>query len=274
VLDPYALTLGFARRFTVYKRPNLLLYDPERLICLLTHPEWPVQLIVAGKAHPQDEEGKRLVQQFVRFASQPAVRHRVVFLEDYDMALAEHLVQGVDLWLNTPRRPWEACGTSGMKVLVDGGLNCSELDGWWAEAYRPEVGWALGDGREHPEPEWDAVEATQLYDLWTGRRPGTHRRRPGRAGFLAGDMVRADGATDAEAADGSQSNPSPGRDCVHFVRLFRALDHGWRHVPLGAVCPASGGRLAPCAFVAVALAAVGDGSLIRSARASWPSSAP
>jgi starch phosphorylase len=165
LLDPNALTLSFARRFTAYKRPNLLLYDLDRLTHILTHPEWPVQLIVAGKAHPQDEEGKRLVQQFVRFASQPAVHHRVVFLEDYDMALAEHLVQGVDLWLNTPSRPWEACGTSGMKVLVNGGLNCSELDGWWAEAYRPEVGWALGDGREHPEPAWDAVEAAQLYDL-------------------------------------------------------------------------------------------------------------
>jgi glycogen phosphorylase len=165
VLDPNTLTLGFARRFTAYKRPHLLLHDPERLTRILTHPQRPAQLIVAGKAHPQDEEGKRLVQQFVHFASQPAVRQSVVFLEDYDMALAEHLVQGVDLWLNTPRRPWEACGTSGMKVLVNGGLNCSELDGWWAEAYRPEVGWALGDGREHAEPEWDAVGAAQLYDL-------------------------------------------------------------------------------------------------------------
>jgi glycogen phosphorylase len=165
VLDANLLTLGFARRFTAYKRPNLLLYDPDRLTRLLTHPERPVQLIVAGKAHPQDEEGKRLVQQFVHFANQPALRQRVVFLEDYDMALAEQLVQGVDVWLNTPRRPWEACGTSGMKVLVNGGLNCSELDGWWAEAYTPEVGWALGDGQEHAEPGWDAVEAAQLYEL-------------------------------------------------------------------------------------------------------------
>jgi glycogen phosphorylase len=159
------LTLGFARRFTAYKRPNLLLHDPERLIRILTHQERPAQLIVAGKAHPQDDEGKRLVQHFVWFANQPVVRHRVIFLEDYDMALAQHLVQGVDVWLNTPRRPWEACGTSGMKVLVNGGLNCSELDGWWAEAYTPEVGWALGDGREHAEPGWDAHEARELYDL-------------------------------------------------------------------------------------------------------------
>ena len=162
---PQVLTLGFARRFTAYKRPHLLLRDPDRLTRILTHPERPVQLIVAGKAHPQDGEGKRLVQQFVQFASRSAVRQRVVFLADYDMALGEHLVQGVDVWLNTPRRPWEACGTSGMKVLVNGGLNCSELDGWWAEAYSPDVGWALGDGQEHPEASWDAVEAAQLYVL-------------------------------------------------------------------------------------------------------------
>jgi starch phosphorylase len=132
---------------------------------LLTHPERPVQLIVAGKAPPQDEEGKRLVRQLVEFARQPAVRQRVVFLEDYDIEIAQHLVQGVDVWVNTPRRAWEACGTSGMKVLVNGGLNLSELDGWWAEAYAPDVGWALGDGLEHTEPEWDAVEAGHLYAL-------------------------------------------------------------------------------------------------------------
>jgi starch phosphorylase len=165
LLDPNVLTLGFARRFTAYKRPNLLLHDLDRLTRILIHPKRPVQLIVAGKAHPQDEEGKRLVQQFVHFAGQPHVRHRMVFLEDYDMALAEHLVQGVDLWLNTPLRPWEACGTSGMKVLVNGGLNLSELDGWWAEAYRPEVGWALDDSQEHHNPGWDAAEAGQLYEL-------------------------------------------------------------------------------------------------------------
>lgn len=164
-LDPQALTLGFARRFAAYKRPTLLLHNPERLARLLNHSERPVQLIVAGKAHPQDEEGKQLVQQFVRFARWPVVRQRVIFLADYDMVLAQHLAQGVDVWINTPRRPWEACGTSGMKVLVNGGLNLSELDGWWAEAHSPEVGWALGDGREHHNPEWDAVEAKQLYDL-------------------------------------------------------------------------------------------------------------
>ena len=165
ILDPNVLTLGFARRFAEYKRPNLLLRDPERLIRLLNHPNHPVQLVVAGKAHPQDETGKRFVQEWDRFTQRPEVRFHAVFLEDYDMALAQKLVQGVDVWINTPRRPWEACGTSGMKVLANGGLNLSELDGWWAEAYTPEVGWALGDGAKHLEPGWDAVEAEQLYRL-------------------------------------------------------------------------------------------------------------
>jgi starch phosphorylase len=165
VLDPNTLTVGFARRFAGYKRPTLLLHDPDRLARMLCHPDRPVQLIVAGKAHPQDEEGKRLVHAMTRFAVRADVWDRVVFLEDYDMTLAQFLVAGIDVWLNTPRRPWEACGTSGMKVLVNGGLNLSELDGWWAEAYAPDVGWALGDGREHDEPEYDAVEATRLYEI-------------------------------------------------------------------------------------------------------------
>jgi starch phosphorylase len=166
LFDPNALTLGFARRFASYKRPNLLLQDPERLLRLLTHPGRPVQLILAGKAHPADQEGQELIRQWMQFIVRPEVRSHVVFLSDYDMHLTEHLVQGVDVWLNTPRRPWEASGTSGMKVLVNGGINLSELDGWWAEAYEPEVGWALGDGREHgDDPAWDAVEAGTLYDL-------------------------------------------------------------------------------------------------------------
>ncbi len=164
-LDPNALTLGFARRFTSYKRPTLLLYQRERLIQLLSDPERPVQLIVAGKAHPKDEEGKRLVQAMAQFAQTPQCRERVVFLEDYEMGLAQELVAGMDVWLNTPRRPWEACGTSGMKVLVNGGLNLSERDGWWAEAYASEVGWAIGDGQDHEEAGWDQVEADQLYDI-------------------------------------------------------------------------------------------------------------
>ncbi len=166
LFDPDTLTLGFARRFATYKRPNLLLHDPERLLRLLSNPQRPVQLIMAGKAHPADQAGQALIQQWMRFIRRPEVRPHAIFLSDYDMLLTEHLVQGVDVWLNTPRRPWEACGTSGMKVLVNGGLNLSELDGWWAEAYAPGVGWALGDGREHgDDPAWDAVEAGALYDL-------------------------------------------------------------------------------------------------------------
>jgi starch phosphorylase len=166
LFDPNALTLGFARRFAPYKRPNLLLHDPERLLRLLTNPQRPVQLILAGKAHPADQAGQALIREWSNFIRRPEVRPHVIFLSDYDMLLTEHLVQGVDVWINTPRRPWEACGTSGMKVLVNGGINLSELDGWWAEAYTPEVGWALGDGQEHgDDPSWDAAEAAVLYDL-------------------------------------------------------------------------------------------------------------
>lgn len=166
LFDPNALTLGFARRFATYKRPNLLLHNPERLLRLLTDPERPVQLVLAGKAHPADQAGQALIQQWVQFIRRSDVRPHVIFLSDYDMLLAESLVQGVDVWLNTPRRPWEASGTSGMKVLVNGGINVSELDGWWAEAYSPDVGWALGDGQEHgDDPAWDAAEAEALYGL-------------------------------------------------------------------------------------------------------------
>jgi starch phosphorylase len=166
LFDPNTLTLGFARRFATYKRPNLLLHDPQRLLRLLTNKQRPVQLIIAGKAHPADQAGQALIREWMHFIRRPETRPHAVFLSDYDMLLTEHLVQGVDVWINTPRRPWEACGTSGMKVLVNGGINLSELDGWWAEAYTPEVGWALGDGQEHGEdPAWDAAEAEALYDL-------------------------------------------------------------------------------------------------------------
>jgi len=166
VLDDNTLTLGFARRFATYKRPNLLLHDRPRLLHLLTNQQRPVQLVLAGKAHPQDLEGQDMIRQWVEFARRPEARSKVVFLADYDVLMAEHLVQGVDLWVNTPRRPWEASGTSGMKVLANGGLNISELDGWWAEAYSPEVGWAIGDGREHgDDPVWDAADAETLYSV-------------------------------------------------------------------------------------------------------------
>jgi starch phosphorylase len=161
-----ALTLGFARRFTSYKRPNLLLQDPERLIRLLSNTQRPVQVIIAGKAHPADIPGQALIRAWVQFVRRHDVRPHAIFLADYDMLMIEYLAQGVDVWINTPQRPWEACGTSGMKVLVNGGVNVSELDGWWAEAYEPAVGWALGDGREHGgDPAWDVLEAARLYDL-------------------------------------------------------------------------------------------------------------
>jgi starch phosphorylase len=166
LFNPDALTLGFARRFATYKRPNLLLHDPARLLRILSNAERPVQLIIAGKAHPADLPGQALIQEWTQFIRTPEARPHAIFLADYDMLLTSHLVQGADVWINTPRRPWEACGTSGMKVLVNGGINLSELDGWWVEAYTPEVGWALGDGHEHgDDPGWDAAEAEALYDL-------------------------------------------------------------------------------------------------------------
>ena len=132
----------------------------------MTSHDRPVQLVIAGKAHPADKPGKEMIRQWIEFIQRPEVRPHVIFMPDYDVLLSEKMVQGVDVWINTPRRPWEACGTSGMKVLVNGGLNLSELDGWWAEAYTPEVGWAIGDGKEHGEdPAWDACEAGQLYDI-------------------------------------------------------------------------------------------------------------
>ncbi|HUK41679.1 MAG TPA: alpha-glucan family phosphorylase, partial [Candidatus Acidoferrales bacterium] len=166
IFEADTLTLGFARRFATYKRPNLLLHDPDRLLRLLTNPNRPVQLVIAGKAHPADQAGQLMIQEWARFIRRPQTRRHVALLSDYDMLMAEQLVQGVDLWINTPRRPWEASGTSGMKVLVNGGLNLSELDGWWAEAYSPQVGWAIGDGQEHDDdPLWDAAEAEALYTL-------------------------------------------------------------------------------------------------------------
>ena len=160
------LTMGFARRFATYKRPNLLLHDPERLARILTNRDRPVQLVLAGKAHPADLAGQAMIQQWHQFLIRTDTRAHVAFLSDYDMLLSQQMVQGVDLWINTPRRPWEASGTSGMKVLANGGMNLSELDGWWVEAYSPEVGWAIGDGKEHgDDPNVDAAEAEAMYTL-------------------------------------------------------------------------------------------------------------
>jgi starch phosphorylase len=166
VLNPDALTIGFARRFATYKRSTLLFRDPERLKKLLNDPDHPVQLLFAGKAHPHDNPGKELIRTIVHYASQPEFRHSIVFLEDYDMEVARYLVQGCDVWLNTPRRPREASGTSGMKVIYNGGLNASILDGWWAEGFDPTVGWAIGSGEEYEDQGLqDHIESQALYKI-------------------------------------------------------------------------------------------------------------
>jgi starch phosphorylase len=166
VLDQEILTIGFARRFATYKRATLLLQDPERLEALITSQTRPVQLIFAGKAHPRDNEGKALIQKIVQFAQRANVRHRVVFIEDYGIHFARHLVQGCDVWLNTPRRPYEACGTSGMKAAANGVLNLSVLDGWWCEGYRDDRGWRIGSGEQYEDPAYqDAVEGQALYNI-------------------------------------------------------------------------------------------------------------
>jgi len=166
VLSPYALTISFARRFATYKRATLLFRDPDRLYKLLTDNDRPVQLIFSGKAHPHDVPGKNLIKEIVHFAAQPEIRSKIVFLENYDIGIAKYLVSGSDLWLNTPRRPMEASGTSGMKAAINGVLNCSILDGWWAEGYDPSLGWAIGSGEEYSdEVEQDEIESQILYNL-------------------------------------------------------------------------------------------------------------
>lgn len=166
ILNPDVLTFAFARRFAEYKRPALLLHDPDRFARILTDPARPAQLILSGKAHPADGWGQGAVKQWHDFIQKYELHNRVVFLADYDMGLTQNLVRGADLWLNTPRQPWEASGTSGMKVLVNGGLNCSELDGWWAEAYAPEVGWGIGDPALMGSD--DVRDAEQLYAILEG----------------------------------------------------------------------------------------------------------
>jgi starch phosphorylase len=162
-LDPNVLTIGFARRFATYKRASLLFSRPERLAGLLADPDRPIQVLVAGKAHPADDGGKDVIQLVVDFAREPLAAGRVVFLEDYEMTLARRLVQGVDVWLNTPRRPLEASGTSGMKAALNGVLNCSILDGWWAEAYSPACGFAIEGGAVEGDAAQDEADAEALY---------------------------------------------------------------------------------------------------------------
>lgn len=168
VLNPDTLTIGFARRFATYKRATLIFRDIERLKRIVNNPERPVQFLFAGKAHPHDEEGKAFIRQIVNYARDPELRHSIVFLENYDMQIGRYMVQGVDVWLNNPRRPQEASGTSGMKVIYNAGLNCSTLDGWWDEGYSPEVGWAIGNGEEYPNVAYDQqeyIESQALYNL-------------------------------------------------------------------------------------------------------------
>lgn len=166
VLNPEALTIGFARRFATYKRGALVFKDEKRLSDILNNSTRPVQIIFAGKAHPKDQYGKEFIKQIIHFSKKPNFRHRVVFIEDYDINIARYLVQGVDLWLNNPRRPLEACGTSGMKVAANGGLNMSVLDGWWCEGYKENIGWAIGHEEEFKDLEYqDVVESQAIYDL-------------------------------------------------------------------------------------------------------------
>jgi starch phosphorylase len=166
VLDPEALTIGFARRFAPYKRGNLLLKDPKRIVKLLSDTARPLQIIFAGKAHPRDTEGKEIIRQIIHFASQYQVRRRIVFIEDYDINVARALVRGVDIWLNNPRRPMEASGTSGMKAAVNGALSMSTLDGWWCEGYKPEIGWAIGSGESYEDVGYqDMVESQAIYNM-------------------------------------------------------------------------------------------------------------
>jgi len=168
VLDPEALTIGFARRFATYKRANMILQDKERLVRLVSNKQKPIQFIFAGKAHPQDNEGKRIIQELIELFRREECRHSMIFLEDYDMEIAQYMLQGCDVWLNNPRRPLEACGTSGMKALVNGVLNLSTLDGWWDEAWTPDntVGWAIGQGEEYEDQGYqDFVESQTLYNI-------------------------------------------------------------------------------------------------------------
>ncbi len=164
VLDPNALTIGFARRFATYKRATLIFRNQQKLLDILTDKNRPVQLIIAGKAHPKDEEGKKFIQEIVEIAKEPQFRRRVVFIENYDLNVASYMVQGCDVWLNNPKRPLEASGTSGMKVILNGGLNFSVLDGWWDEAFDPTIGWKIGNGEEYSDPDYqNEIESRQIY---------------------------------------------------------------------------------------------------------------
>ncbi|MBW0146239.1 alpha-glucan family phosphorylase [Marinobacter arenosus] len=251
LLDSETLTLGFARRFTEYKRPDLLLTDPDRLLALLNHRDRPLQIVLAGKAHPSDHRGKELIRRWKRFSSLPGAEGKVVFIEDYDLGVATQLIQGVDVWLNCPRYPWEACGTSGMKVLVNGGLNLSQYDGWWAEAWNESVGWAIRPGATFEELSssnaHDQSDALELYDLLENEiipeyyATDSHGH-PGRwlqrircsmntltAAYSANRMVReyVDNFYLPMATKGEQRTPALARE---LVALYRDINQMWRRI--------------------------------------------
>jgi starch phosphorylase len=245
VLDPEVLTIGFARRFAEYKRPNLLLQDPDRLSRLLRHASRPIQIVVAGKAHPADDQGKRLVRAWVEFTERRPDRTHVVFLEDYDITLARHLVEGVDVWVNTPRRPWEACGTSGMKVLANGGLNLSVLDGWWAEAWAPDVGWGLAPGpddgadalalyrilEEEVVPAFYDRNAAGIPEAWVSRMRASMSRLAPR--FSATRMMREyvdDFYVPAARAFRRRTHESAGRHARELRAWQGAIERFWREL--------------------------------------------
>ena len=222
VLDENVLTIGFARRVPSYKRLTLMLNDPHRLAGLLLDPERPIQIVIAGKAHPADEGGKRLIQQMVQFTDSETVRRRIVFLPDYDMALARYLVQGCDVWLNNPLRPLEACGTSGMKVALNGGLNLSVRDGWWDEWYDGGNGWEIPDRgrRRRPRPPGRARGVRALRTARQVGRAVVLRRRRGRRPARLG---RDDAARAAQPRPAGPGGPHGRRLRDEPVRAGRAV---------------------------------------------------
>ena len=276
VLDPDVLTIGFARRVPTYKRLTLMLRDPERLRSLLLHPTRPVQLVIAGKSHPADDTGKQLIQKMVKFADDPEVRHRIVFLPNYDIAMALRLYPGCDVWLNNPLRPFEACGTSGMKSALNGGLNLSILDGWWDEWFDGENGWAIptADGIDDPDRR-DDLEAAALYELIEGSVAPRYYARDERglptrwlemvrhtfaslgpkvlASRMVADYVRQ--LYVPAAASGRQTSGDAARELAAYKARARSAWHGVRvdHVESSGVgdAPQVGDELQVRAFVAL-----------------------
>jgi starch phosphorylase len=260
-LRPDALTICFARRFATYKRASLLFRDPDRLARLVDDERRPVQIIIAGKAHPLDVPGKEVLRSVVNESQRPGLRDRIVFLEDYDMHVARYLVQGADVWLNVPRRPLEASGTSGMKAAVNGGLNLAVLDGWWAEGYTPDSGWAVGSGEQYEDPEEnDAVEAEALYTVlerevipafysrdrsgrpreWTTMMTAAIRNAGGR--FSTGRMVReyAERAYLPAHARATRLAAGGGRAAEELARWRDRMEAAWPDVAVRSEVRANG----------------------------------